>query len=78
MDAYSVVFSESLLPVTVIQLPARRLAEEVGAALGKRHPNQDVTLQLTRANYVRLIGEPRTFRPLGVRAWRAPKWDEVT
>ena len=59
MDAYSIVFYESLLPVTVIQLPARRLAE-VGAALGKRHPNQDVDTDLTRANYMRLLGEPRT------------------
>jgi hypothetical protein len=75
MDAYAIVFYESLLPVAVAQLPARRLAE-VGAALGKRHPNQDRSLQLTRANYMRLLGEPTTFRPLGVRVWRAPDWSE--
>lgn len=76
MDAYAVVFYESLVPVSVILIPARRLAE-IGSILGKRHPNQDSTLQLTRPNYVRLIGEP-AFRSLGVRAWRAPEWVEVT
>jgi hypothetical protein len=75
MDAYAIVFYESLLPVSVILLPARRLVE-VGLALGKRHPDQDTTLQLTRANYVRLIREPGVFRPLGVRTWRAPAWTE--
>lgn len=76
MDAYAIVFYESLLPVSVVLLPARRLAE-IGLALAKRHPNQDSTLQLTRANYVRLIGEPAMFRPLGVRAWQAPIWTEL-
>jgi hypothetical protein len=75
MKAYAIVFYESLLPVSALLLPARRLAE-IGAALGKRHPYQDVTLQLTRANYVRLLGEPSTFGPLGIRAWHAPNWTE--
>ena len=77
MDAYAIVFYESLLPVSVVLLPARGLAD-IGAALGKRHPNQHTTLQLTRSNYVRLVGEPAVFRPLGVRAWRGPRWDELT
>jgi len=77
MDAYAIVFYESLLPVSVVMLPARHLAA-IGPGLGKRHPNQEATLQLTRANYVRLVGEPEVFRPLGVRAWRAPGWTEVT
>lgn len=77
MDAYSIVFYESLLPVSVVLLPARGLAA-VCAALGKGHPNQDTTLQLTRANYLRLLNEPAAFRPLGVRVWTAPSWREVT
>lgn len=76
-DAYAIVFYESLLPVSVVLLPVRGL-EAVCAALGKRHPNQDTTLQLTRVNYVRLLNEPAVFRPLGVRAWTAPSWSEVT
>ena len=76
MDTYAIVFYESLLPVSIVMLPARGLAP-ICAALGKRHPNQDTTLQLTRTNYVRLIGEPRTFRPLGVRVWLAPTWEEI-
>lgn len=77
MDAYAVVFYESLLPVSVVMFDARRLAE-VCQALGKRHPNQDTTLQLTRANYLRLTREPAIFRPLGVRVWTAPSWQEPT
>jgi hypothetical protein len=76
MDAYAIVFYESLLPVSVLLLPARRLTD-VGRALGKRHPNQDTTLQLTRVNYVRLLNERAAFRALGVRAWRAPDWHEL-
>jgi hypothetical protein len=77
MDSYAIVFFESLLPVSAVLLPARRLAD-VCAALGKRHPQQDTTLQLTRANYIRIISEPAVFRPLGARTWRAPDWTEVT
>lgn len=75
MDAYAIVFFESLLPVSVVMLPARGLGK-VAAALAKRHPDQETTLQLTRSNYVRLISELSVFRPLGVRAWRAPTWVE--
>ena len=66
MDAYAIVFFEALLPVSVIVFPADRL-EAIGAELGKKHPNQATTLQLTRVNYRRLIGERERFTNLGVR-----------
>jgi hypothetical protein len=77
MDAYAIVFYESLVPVSVILLPARGLAA-IGQALDKRHAHLETTLQLTRRDYLRLFGDPPTFRTLGVRAWQAPDWTEVT
>lgn len=38
----------------------------VCAALGKRHPNQDVVLQLTERNYRQLLAERDDFTPHGV------------
>lgn len=42
----------------------------VCAALKKRHPNQDTTLQLTQANYQTLLGEKQRFASLGVSVLR--------
>jgi hypothetical protein len=66
MDDYAIVFFEALLPVTAIVFRCDRLAE-ITAALGKRHPNQETTLQLTRVNYRQLLSERRRFADLGVR-----------
>lgn len=68
MDDYAIVFFEGLLPVSVIAFPTDRL-EAVGAALGKKHPNQSTTLQLTRVNYRRLMAEADHFAQLGVRTF---------
>jgi len=68
MDDYAIVFFEGLLPVSVIIFPADRL-ETIGAELGKKHPNQATTLQLTRVNYRRLVAEPDRFAQLGVRTF---------
>lgn len=76
MQAYAIVFYESLLPVSVILMPSQRLVE-IGHALDKHHPNQESVLRLTRRNYVRLREELGLFRPLGVRVWKAPSWQEV-
>lgn len=67
-DDFAVVFFEALLPASVMVLPRDGLAA-VTAALGKRHPNLGTTLQLTRVNYQRLLTEPATFAPLGVRTF---------
>lgn len=66
MHDYAIVFFEALLPVTAVVFSCDRLLE-VGTALQKKHPNQDTTLQLTRANYLQLIAERERFAQLGVR-----------
>lgn len=66
MDEYAIVFFEALLPVSVIVFPVDRL-EAIGGELGKRHPNQATTLQLTRVNYRRLLADSESFAALGVR-----------
>lgn len=54
LDAKSlVVFSKSGL-------------RHVCTALGKRHSNQDLTLQLTQANYRTIVNAPQRFEPWGV------------
>lgn len=42
----------------------------VCAALKKRHPDQDTTLQLTQANCRTLLAGPQRFAPLGVSVLR--------
>jgi hypothetical protein len=53
-DEYALVIFEDLLPTAVLIFHRSTLAR-VGGWLGKRHPNQDVTLQLTRRNYAQLL-----------------------
>jgi hypothetical protein len=77
VDAYAIVFYQSLLPVALVMFDARRLGE-IGAALQKRHSSQSSTLLVTRANYVRLVSERHVFGPLGVRVWTAPAWQDLT
>lgn len=76
MTGYAIVVYEAFMPVAAILLATRRLGD-VGKALKKRHPALETSLQLTRANYRRLVGEPDVFRPLGVRVWTAPEWKEA-
>lgn len=67
-DDFAVVFFEALLPVSVVVF-AREQLLEVCVRLKKRHPNQEQTLQLTQANYQRLLAERDAFAPLGVRVF---------
>jgi hypothetical protein len=64
-DAYALVVVEALDPRHVIIFRRAGLAE-VCRALGKRHPDQDRTLQLTRRNYLQILAERQRFRPFGV------------
>lgn len=73
MDDYAIVFFEALLPIALVIFPARGL-RPVCEALGKRHPNQERMLQLTRTHYRAIVGEPAKFAPLGVRVYREPDW----
>lgn len=53
-DQYALVTFEDLAPTAVL-IFRRATLGSLGAWLGKRHPNQDVTLQLTHRNVLRLI-----------------------
>ena len=64
-DRYALVVFEDLDPRAVIVFEREQLAG-VGDALGKRHRDLDVTLQLTQANYRRLRAAPAEFEPHGV------------
>lgn len=68
MDDYAIVFFEALLPVSAIVFPCDGL-QDIGAELGKKHPNQAATLQLTRVNYRQLMAERDRFAELGVRIY---------
>lgn len=67
-DDFAVVFFDALLPVSVVAF-AREQLLEVCVRLKKRHPNQERTLQLTQANYQRLLAERGDFAPHGVRVF---------
>lgn len=73
MDEYAIVFYEALLPVAAIVFAARRISG-VCEALGKRHPNQETTIQVTRRNFRAIVTEPAKFAPLGVRVYLEPDW----
>jgi hypothetical protein len=66
MDDYAIVFFEALLPVTAMVFRCDRLLD-IATALRKKHPNQETTLQLTRANYRQLMAERDAFAERGVR-----------
>lgn len=68
LDDYAIVFFEALLPISVVVLSKERLVE-INSMLGKRHPRQDVTLQLTRVNYRQLLAERDRFSTVGVRVF---------
>lgn len=63
---YALLIFEDLDPRALLVFSRAGLAQ-VCAALGKRHPDQDVTLQLTHSNYRAIASEPDGFVPWGVR-----------
>jgi len=75
LDFYALVIVEALEP-TAVTCFARHTLAQVCAQLGKRHPQQERTLQLTRVNAKALLVDRAQFAPLGVRVWRAPEWCE--
>lgn len=62
MDRYALVLFESFSVAGVVMFPQELTA--IGAALGKRHGNQDVTLQFTRRNWRAIRNDPDQFRAL--------------
>ena len=68
MDQYAVVIIEALRPTTVL-IFARDTLADVCAALGKRHPDQVTTLQLTQRNVLQILAAPAAFGALGARVF---------
>mgnify|MGYP001488444613 CR=1 FL=1 len=66
LDWYALAVFEAFELVAVVCLP-RHAMPTVCQRLGKRHPDQSTSLQLTRANFRRLLAERPTFERLGLR-----------
>jgi hypothetical protein len=67
-DRYALVVFEALDPKGVLVFSPGSLGE-VCAWLGKRHGNHELTLQLTQANYLRLVADPGRSPTLGVEVF---------
>lgn len=65
-DLYALLVVEDLDPVALLVFEKGGLFA-VGAKLGKRHGNQETTLQLGRANYRAIAAAPGEFEPHGAR-----------
>lgn len=65
VNRYALVIFESLEPTGVLIFSSDTL-RDVCRRLGKRHPNQDRTLQVTQVNVRRLREERHEFAALGV------------
>jgi hypothetical protein len=65
-DRYALLVVEAFEPKAVLIFGGDHMAS-VGAALGKRHGDQERTLQLTQANYKAIVAAPETFATLGVQ-----------
>lgn len=65
-DKYALLVVEDLDPKALLVFTRKGLAG-VCARLGKRHGEQDLTLQLGQANFRMLIATPQEFAPLGVQ-----------
>ncbi|TDA69364.1 MAG: hypothetical protein D9V47_05530 [Clostridia bacterium] len=59
------VFFVGLQP-TMVLIFHREGCAAVAAALGKRHPAQETTLQLTQRNYEQILRQRDRFTALGV------------
>jgi hypothetical protein len=70
VDWYVLVIIEGFAVSGVLAFPADLAS--IGAALGKRHPSQDTTLQFTHANWHAIQSDPRRFQALGMRVWLPP------
>ena len=67
VDWYALVMIEDFTVAGVVAFPPD--LTNVGAALGKKHPRQDVELQFTRVNWLAIRNHPEQFRELGVQIW---------
>jgi hypothetical protein len=65
-DRYALLVVEAFEPKALLVFDGDHMAS-VGAALGKRHGDQERTLQLTQVNYKALMAAPGAFAELGVQ-----------
>lgn len=70
VDWYALVIIEGFQVSGVAAFPAR--LGLICQALGKRHDNQDTTLQFGRRNWLTISDDPDRFRGLGMRVWLPP------
>lgn len=73
---YALVIFEGFAVAAVLVFPPQLAS--ICAALGKRHPAQDTTLQFTRPNFVAIRDNPDRFRALGMQVWLPPFPGDVT
>jgi hypothetical protein len=66
LDRYALVAFEDFDPKAVLVFP-REAMGAICAMLGKRHPNQARTLQLTHRNYQQLLIERERFEQVGLK-----------
>lgn len=67
-DAYALVLFENMKLLSVLVFSKDTL-KEVCRKLGKRHPNQDRTLQFTKRNYEMIIKDKFEFEGIGVKVF---------
>jgi hypothetical protein len=73
VDWYALVIFEGFRVSGVAVFPAG--LGPICRALGKRHPNQDTTLQFGRRNWLTVRDHPGKYRDLGMRVWLPPFTD---
>jgi len=66
LDRYALVVFEDFDPKAVLVFP-REAMGVICAMLGKRHPNQARTLQLTQRNYRQFLTERERFEQVGMK-----------
>ncbi len=70
VDRYALVLFDAFTVIGIVMFPPD--LTQIGAALGKKHPNQHDTLQFTRRNWWTIRDDPRPVRSLGVTVWLPP------
>ncbi len=72
-DAYALIVFESFEPQAVLWFERPGMAT-IGQRLGKRHPRQELGLQLTQRNFLALATRPEEFADAGFRLSQPPNW----
>lgn len=67
-DWWALVIFLDLMPKAVYLFPSADLTP-ICQALGKRHGNQDTTLQFTKNNHRDISADPKRFEALGMRVF---------